>query len=116
MDEKALRVATDQIILRCSAIVGCEMPFTEMFANILSEQIISFIIGFGYNNLTLSEIILAIETNIASSLKMPAGIEVEEITFSGRCVNVTFLSKVLKNYISIRNLLDRKLQNVVDGY
>lgn len=115
-EKKDLQLSTDQIILRCSAIYGCEMPYTDIFANILSEQIISFVNGFLYEELTLAEIILAMEINLPQTFLISNAVELDEVAFSGRCVNVSFLSRVLKNYKALRNSLDRKIQNHIDGY
>lgn len=111
-----LRVATDQVILNCSAIVGCDMPFTELFANVLSDQIVSFILEFGYETYTLKEVVLAMRINCTQKFTISDSVDIDEITFTGRCVNINFISKVLKNYSLLRNSLDRKLQNFIDGY
>ena len=116
MNENEIRVATDQIILRCSAEVGCDLPFTDLFANILSEQIISFIKNFGYENYTVREVLLAMEINLIHPLPANLALDVNEVVFTGRCVNVNFISKILKNYQLIRHQLDRKIQNQIDGY
>ena len=116
MTENETRVAIDQIILRCSADVGCDLPFTDMFANVLSEQIILFIDNCGYLNYTLKEILLSLQINLMHPLPSYLAVEVDEVKFSGRCVNVSFMSKTLNNYKAIRNQLDRKLQNFIDGY
>lgn len=116
LDKKELQLSTDQIILRCSAIYGCEMPYTELFANVLSEEIISFVNGFLYGSLTLAEIILAMEINLPQTFLLSNAVELEEVNFSGRCVNVCFIAKVLKNYKLLRNSLDRKIQNQIDGH
>lgn len=111
-----LRVACDKIIIKCSAFYGCEMPYTDKFASVLSQEIHHFILTYGYENLSLEEIIIAMEINMNHTLKIPVGIEIQPFEFFGRCVNVSFLSKVLNNYMAIRNLLDRKIQNKIDGY
>ena len=116
LTENDLRLATDQIILNCSAIVGCEMPYTELFANVLSEQIISFLMDFGYPTYTLKEVLLSIRINCTQKFSISDVVDIEEIPFTGRCVNVNFISKVLKNYATLRHTLDRKLQNFIDGY
>lgn len=109
-------LSCDEIIIKCSAFYGCEMPYTDLFAKILSEAMLNFFTRFGYGELTTAEIILAMEMNLSSDLKIPSEIENEKIEFSGKCVNVMFVSKVLKKYIYLRNMLDRKLQNIIDGY
>lgn len=116
LSDMDLRVATDQIILNCSAIVGCDMPYTELFANVLSQQIVSFITEFGYGSYTLQEVILALKINCTQNFIISDSVDIDEVIFSGRCVNVNFISKILKNYSLLRNSLDRKLQNFIDGY
>ena len=111
-----LRIATDQIILNCSAITGSEMPYTELFANVLSEQIVSFLMDFGYPSYTLKEVLLSMTINCTQKFLVSDVVDIDEITFTGRCVNVNFISKVLKNYSMLRNSMDRKLQNFIDGY
>jgi hypothetical protein len=116
MTDEELTIATNQIILRCSAEVGCDLPFTETFSNILSEQIILFIKNCEYENYTLREILLSSQINMMYPLPSYLAVEIFEVTFSGRCINVSFISKILNNYKTIRNQLDRKLQNSIDGY
>lgn len=116
MEEKEWRIAADQIILKCSVITGCELPFTDFFAAQLSETIIEYINEMGYGDLSLKEIILAMKLNLPNRHKLPGGIELQEINFSGRCVNITFISKILWNYMVIRNHIDRRFQNMIDGY
>lgn len=116
LDEVELRLATDKIILNCSAITGCELPFTELFADTISTSIVSFIEKFEYSDLNVSEVILAMEFNLKHQLRMPSGIELQEVIFVGRCPNISYLSKIMYNYMVIRNNIDRRLQNLIDGY
>jgi hypothetical protein len=111
-----LRVATDQILLSGAAISGCPLPHTEGFAEILSNEIIEFVNEYGYGELTLEEILTALRLNARGGLKLPTGIEVEHVPFSGNCFNVVYLSKVLSNYKTFRDILERRLQNFIDGY
>ena len=62
-----------------------------------------FFKDFGYEYLTLEEILLAFRLNV-----MPTA---EKVQFTGTCVNVDFISKVINEYLNTRKLLDRKLQN-----
>lgn len=116
MSETELQAAADKIILKCSAFTGGEMPFTDFFASILSESIIDFLQRMGYAILNLNEIILSMEMNLSHAHKLPSGIELIQVDFSGRCVNLTFISKVLHNYMVVRNYLDRRFQNFMEGY
>lgn len=110
------RVATDKIIIEGAAITGCALPQTESFAAAISNQLIKFINEFGYGELTLSEIMLAFLINSKGNYKFPTGTEIDRVKFIGNCINVDFVAEILSNYMSIRNSLDRKFQNEIDGY
>lgn len=116
IEESKLRWHIDQIMLRGAAISGCIVPGTEFFAEIIGEELSEFILNFGYKDLTYAEILLALRINSKGGYKYPTGIELEPVVFFGNCFNVDYFSKVLSNYMAIRNMLDRKLQNVIDGY
>jgi hypothetical protein len=103
-------------MLRVAAICGCALPNTEFFAKFIAEEITNFILCFGYADLTLEEILLAFRFNAKAGMKYPNGEQIEPIFFTGCCVNVDYIAKVLANYMSIRIFLDRKLQNKIDGY
>lgn len=115
IEEDKLRWYVDQIMLRGAAISGCVVPNTEFFAEIIAEEVTTFILDFGYKDLTYDEILLALRINAKGGYTYPTGIELETIPFFGNCFNIDYLSKVLSNYMAIRNLLDRKLQNLIDG-
>lgn len=114
LNENDLTYTSDQIIVRGAAICGCDMPQTDFFASVLSKEIINFIFEFGYENLTLEEIVLAMKINANNDLKNPLGEDLAQIDFVGRFVYVGFLAKVLKNYMILRTNLDRKFQNQID--
>jgi hypothetical protein len=106
-------------MLRGAAVCGCNIPDTDFFAKFIAEEISAFILDFGYAELTLAEIILAFRINAKGNFKNYAnfiGLDIEQISFYGNCINVDYVAKVLSNYLTIRNLLDRKLQNKIDGY
>jgi hypothetical protein len=110
-----MRWHIDQIMLRGAAISGCIVPGTEFFAEIIAEEITVFILDFGYRDLAYDEVLLALRINSKGGYRYPTGIELEPVSFYGNCFNVDYLAKVLVNYMAIRNLLDRKLQNIIDG-
>jgi len=116
LSENDLRIASDKIIIRCSVLTGCEMPFTEFYAAALTEQILEIFVKFGFDKLTLAEILLAMEMNWMKYVQLPSGDYADEIRFEGKTVNVSFITKVLYKYMMIRNFLDRKLENHIDGY
>lgn len=116
LSEDDLKYSCDQIMLKGAAISGCALPQTEFFAEIISGQICEFICKFGYGELTLNEIVLSLQINAKTGLRFPTGSEVEQVQFVGNCFHVDYLSRVLSNYMALRNLLDSKFKNFIDGY
>lgn len=116
LPEDRLRWATDQIVTRGAAIAGCELPTTEYFADILSNEIITFMLEYGYGEFTVDEIFTAFRLNASPGMKWPSGIDIELVQFTGCHFNLTFMSKVLALYGTLRGILDRKFQNIIDGY
>lgn len=106
----------DQIMLRGAAIGGCAVPNTEFFAEIIADELKLFIINFGYSELTYEEILLALRFNAKGGLRHPSGLEIESVPFFGVCFNIDYFSKIIFNYMQMRNQLDRKIQNKIDGY
>ncbi len=107
LNDNDLKIAVDQIMLRVAAICGCSLPNTDFFAKFIADEILLFVMDFGYKEYTLDEILLAFRINANAA---------ETIPFSGICININYLAKVLDSYRNTRNLLDRKLQNKIDGY
>jgi hypothetical protein len=110
-----MKLDIDQILLRGAAISGCALPSTEFFAEIIGEELEIFIKDFGYSELTTEEILLAMRLNSRGDFKYP-GETIEKVIFFGNCFNVEYFSKILYNYMVLRNILDRKIQNTIDGY
>ena len=106
----------DEMILRLVSICGCNLPNTDIFARFIADEISNFILEFGYSEYTMDEILLAFRLNARGGNKNPNGEEIERVQFFGNCLNVDYVARVLENYRTIRNLLDRKIQNKLDGY
>ena len=107
MQKDDREAASDEIMLRIASICGCALPNTDFFAKYISEEIENFIMNFGYSEFTLEEIILAFRLNACVS---------DQVHFTGFCVNVDFISKVLSNYSDFRKTLENKIKNKIDGY
>lgn len=116
MTDADLRYAADQIIVKGSATFGCDTPQTEYFAAILSKEITTFLLELGYETLTLKEVVLSLHLNTERELKNPCGEDLQTAKFTGNFVHVSFLASVLRNYMVLRNNLERKFQNHIDGY
>lgn len=116
LSEDALSYAIDEIMIAGAAISGCALPQTEFFAKKIGEHLTVFINEYGYGELTVAEILTAMRLNSRGGLKFPTGLEAEQINFSGNCFNVDYLSKILHNYFSLRNILDGRFKNMIEGY
>lgn len=112
-----MRTTCDKIILKTAAISGCPVPQTDYFAEVLTTEITEFINEFDFKYFTFWEIVLALRFNAKGGLRSPGnGHFISKVQFSGTCFNINFLSEVLNNYSLLREGLDRKFQNVIDGY
>lgn len=116
LDDLGARVVIDQIMFRGAAISGCSLPMTETFAKFIADEISSFILDFGYGELTQDELILAMRINAFGKIKNPAGEDLEQVQFAGSSINVFYLGKVFYNYKVLRNNLDAKIKNLLDGH
>lgn len=65
---------------------------------------------------TESEIQLAMRLNSKAGLRHPSGLEIDQIDFKGLTFNIDYFAKVLNNYSLVRKHLDRKFENMIDGY
>jgi hypothetical protein len=116
MNELETRVAIDQIMFKGAAICGCPLPQTELFAKYIAEEIKNYILDFGYSELTLDEIVLAFRINIGHRIKNSLGDDLICVDFYGHAINVSFIGKVLANYLVIRKSLDSRILTLLDGY
>jgi hypothetical protein len=105
----------NKLIFVICAISGADLPPNESFATILAEQFAEFLVGYGYSDLTEEEILVSFRMN-AKGTKYPSGMEVERVSLKGSVFNIDSAAKVLANYMTFRNMLDRRCQNSIDGY
>jgi hypothetical protein len=112
LGEDAASAASLLLIREICAIIGIPMPGAE-YLEILEKRLGSFIPRFGYDELTFTELVLAFELN---STGFTGEIEIEPVKFSSKTLGIEYISKVLENYLRLRKLVDRKLQNHLDGY
>lgn len=112
----SLKVDVDQLILIGAAIFGCAIPTTEYFADIIGKELILFIYESEIESLTFDEMLLAMRFNTKSNFNPPKGLDIELVSFTGAYFNISFFSKIIFNYLQVRNQLDRKIQNQIDGY
>ena len=116
LSELEQRIAIDQIMFRGAASSGCALPQTEMFAQFIAEEISKMLLNFGFAEFTLEELLLALMFNSMGQIKNPAGNDLEQVHFQGNCINLVYLAKVFNNYKVLRNNLDARLKNLIDGH
>jgi hypothetical protein len=102
-------------MLKGAAITGASLPQTEFFATFIFSELSFFLLEMGYAELTIDEILFALHLNASGNMRTTSG-DYIRIDFKGQSFNVTFVANVLSAYMGIRNSLDRKLQNQIDGY
>lgn len=106
----------DEILKVISAISGLPLPTNDGMGTVLKTELITFLMDFGYKLLNEDEIALAFRLNISSTVRFSDGTYMPVIEPVGNFLNVLYCAKVLSNYLIIRNMLDRKAQNVIEGY
>lgn len=106
----------DEILLIASSVYGVNPPASPAFSKIVSNEIHQMFANGILSHLGYSEVILAIRLNGRGDIQLPSNLDLEKIKFSGSFISVDFISKILNNYLLVRNFIDRKLQNFIDGY
>lgn len=106
--------ATDEIIFSMAATYGLPIPSQNLLADYLSKGFITVIEDFGYSELTLAEIILAIQLNSFDKLKNPLGEDLKQVP-TPQNICTAFLASILRNYKSLRDNLDRMIESRFTG-
>lgn len=106
----------DQIMLRAAALCGSKLPATEFFADIISDELDIFLLKYVKGQLSFQEILLALRFNSRGGFRNIEGLEIDNVPFSGNSFNIEYFAKIIACYMGLRNQMDRKLQNFIDGY
>lgn len=109
------RFVTDEIILTMAAIYGCRMPETEILASYISDEMVNLILGFGYEDFTVSEIKLSLRFGADFSIMKKYDGFFEDVKYPD-IVCASFLSKILLNYNTLRTALDNRIERKIMGY
>lgn len=116
MDKIGLKNGFKSIISSCISIYGFfPINNADQFESLTSESV-SFFMSMDFDHLNFHEYHLALQLNAKGNLKFPTGVEAESVKASTTGVNVKFISDVMCLYLQFRNILDRKLQNSIDGF
>lgn len=114
--EDTLNHCLTAIIFDISVISGHSLPKQDWMLKSLVKELEVYLLEFGYENLTIAEIILAFRLNCMCKLKYPSGSEVVHTEIFGEHISVDYISRVLNTYFSLRSIFDGQLKNVVNGY
>lgn len=95
---------------------GGALPKSEVFLDMFIEELHIFLLEYGYDSYAITEIILAFRININTKLRLPSGITLERVSLKTEQLSIEYISDVLHQYSIIRNNIDRKFQNSIDGY
>lgn len=104
-----------EFIFKASAISGIKLPTNEHLINITESELSKYILSFGFKELNEQEFGVALQINLPKYFSYPSGINLSEIEPFGDVLSVSYLGKILLNYQVIRNMVDRKLKNFIDG-
>lgn len=103
------------LIVKSTTIMGFKIIPNEMFITDLSESIIEFLIDFRYDGLSWEEIYLAIRINGFSDKKQLSRIEFDYTPMETPHFNIAFLSSCLSSYMNVRNIVQSKIENMING-
>ena len=104
-----------QLILRASAISGLPVSGSQFILDALEDQLCKYLLKFNFENLNESEMELAFQMNQLNNVYVGNLIEIDKVEPFGSFVSVAYMAKVLGNYRILRNAIDRKLKNFIDG-
>ena len=116
IQENEVDASICKLMVQISCISGIGLPENESYWLVFVSELRSYLMEYGFESYTDDEIILAFQLNCGTVMRNAAGDFIEPIQLFGECISVDYVIKVLSNYRQLRNLLDRKLQNFIDGY
>ncbi len=104
------------VLINISVITGHKAPANELYLELLIEELKVYLYEYGFDNLTIQEIILAFRLNCKCNFRYPSGDYAEPVSIFGEYISVDYVSRVLHTYLTFRNILDSNLKNIIDGY
>jgi hypothetical protein len=116
MSKNDLIDALDAQILNISVICGHSLPENKVLLKSLKYELATYLVDFGYENLTPSELKLAFQLNCLCKLRYPTGSEVIPTEIFGSHISVDYIGKVLNTYCTLRTIFDNQLKNIINGY
>lgn len=118
IEESEFKAFVCALVFKISAMTGIKLPKELEYIEELEYELGKHLLENTYRELSTEEVHLALRVNLPyplTALRFPSGIEIDRVEPQGDCVSVEYVSLVLRNYKVIRNAIDRKLQNFIDG-
>lgn len=100
----------------CIVLYGFFPINNENQMALLVSEMYSYFTKMDFDHLNFPEYHLALQLNAKGNLKIPVGVDLDQVRASSNTLNVKFISDVMCLYLEMRNNLDRKLQNLIDGF
>lgn len=116
IDKKLLIKQFDELLVRASAITGVSLQKQPLFFDLFKDELITYLLDFGYESLTLAEILYAFKLNTMVYVKYASGMEVPKVDLFGEFISVDYVSRLLYTYKILRDTLDSKVRNSIEGY
>lgn len=106
----------DILAFKISILTGIEIDSTEISLNAFKSLLIEFFEKYNLTQLNKEEILLAMEFNLIGWVAISKDLELYDIPFNEKFLNIRFIAKVLQNYFRVRQFLDKKIINSILGY
>lgn len=116
MDTDKKDIVSDKVMMYCVSMYGWTLPANQIISSLVSEEIKIFLSRHFYSCLSEEEIFLALRINYSPDLSFPDILDIGRVYFINAQVNAGIVSKIIDNYMKLRVFIDRKLQNIIDGY
>lgn len=110
MDDAEKKIFCNDVILSTSAFVGCNMPTTKIYLEMVLVMLMEFI-DDGYSNLNFDEFLLALRLNMLGKLTVDGDV----IQSTSQNFNLQYVATILRRYLVKRNIVDGKIKNTIDG-
>lgn len=103
-------------LINISVITGHSLPQNKLHTDLLVDELTVYLFEYGYENLTIAEIIEAFRLNCSCNFRYADGDYAQQTAIFGEHISVDYVSKVLNTYFTFRKILDSNLKNIIDGY
>lgn len=116
LSSDATKTALFKTVVAIAHVSGGALPKSEAFLDMFIDELYTFLVEYGYGHFAITELILAFRININTTLRQPSGMTLPKVELKTNQLSIEYISDVLSIYSIFRNSIDRKLENLIDGY